>query len=78
MATAFVLAFPYGQPQVLSSYTFSEQLEGPPTVDDGDIAQVKFNAKGCTGGWVCEHRWPQIANMVKFWNTVKGTWSKVC
>lgn len=33
-----------------------------------------INADGsCGGGWVCEHRWREIANMVGFRNAVRGT-----
>ena len=27
----------------------------------------------CSGGWVCEHRWRQVYNMVAFRNVVYGT-----
>jgi alpha-amylase len=26
----------------------------------------------CGGGWICEHRWRQIYNMVRFRNTAQG------
>ena len=26
----------------------------------------------CGGGWICEHRWRQIYNMVRFRNTAAG------
>jgi alpha-amylase len=26
----------------------------------------------CGGGWICEHRWRQIYNMVRFRNTAEG------
>ena len=35
---------------------------------------VPIRADGsCGDGWVCEHRWPAIAHMVRFRNTVNGT-----
>lgn len=35
------------------------------------IISPTFNATGhCVNGWVCEHRWPEIRNMVKFRNAV--------
>lgn len=61
-AVAFTLAYPYGYPQVLSSYHYSRHGDGPPreavhgeggTLNCGDGA-----------GWVCQHQWPEIANMV--------------
>lgn len=26
----------------------------------------------CLNGWICEHRWPEIRNMIKFRNAVKN------
>lgn len=62
LATAFMLAFPYGYPQVMSSYAFTDTDVGPP------------GPGGCSAsGWVCEHRWTTIANMVGFRNVTNGT-----
>ncbi|HWN68107.1 MAG TPA: carbohydrate-binding module family 20 domain-containing protein [Haliangium sp.] len=61
LATAFMLAHPYGYPQVMSSYAFSDGDQGPPAPG------------GCSAsGWVCEHRWTTIANMVRFRNVTNG------
>jgi alpha-amylase len=61
LATAFMLAHPYGYPQVMSSYAFSNTDQGPPAPG------------GCSAaGWVCEHRWTTIANMVGFRNVTNG------
>ena len=61
LATAFMLAHPYGYPQVMSSYAFSNGDQGPP------------GPGGCSAsGWVCEHRWTTIANMVGFRNVTNG------
>lgn len=75
MAAAFMLAWPYGLPQLMSSFKYDEVLEGPPTESDSSIASVKIDVttNGCTNGWICEHRWRQIYNMVKFRNAVQGT-----
>ncbi|HEX6870369.1 MAG TPA: alpha-amylase family protein [Micromonosporaceae bacterium] len=69
LANAFMLAWPYGSPTVMSSYEFSSRDQGPPSDGTG-----KTNNATCfTAGWRCEHRWQVIANMVAFHNTVKGT-----
>jgi len=71
MATAFHLAWPYGIPRVMSSFEFNDGDQGPPADGYGNLRSPTFNADGsCSGGWVCEHRWRQIYNMVKFRNAV--------
>lgn len=74
MATAFHLAWPYGISRIMSSFAFENTDQGPPMDDKSDIISPKFNEEGaCTNGWMCEHRWRQIYNMVEFKNVVKGT-----
>lgn len=71
MATAFHLAWPFGVPRIMSSFSFTNTDAGPPADGNGNINSPTFNADGtCGGGWVCEHRWRQIANMVGFRNAV--------
>ncbi|KAF0291644.1 Alpha-amylase 1 [Amphibalanus amphitrite] len=72
---AFMLAYPYGFTRVMSSYYFGDDTDqGPPHNDDWSTADVVINDDGsCGGGWVCEHRWPAISNMVTFRNAVTGT-----
>ncbi len=60
LATAFMLAWPYGHPKVMSSYAFADGDQGPP-----DTAT-------CAAGWICEHRWPAISSMVAFRNATGG------
>ncbi|GAA5529106.1 carbohydrate-binding module family 20 domain-containing protein [Herpetosiphon gulosus] len=71
LANVFALAWPYGYPQVMSSYNFSNGDQGPPsgTVYSGNTA----NCGGST--WVCEHRWRGIANMVGFRNYTSTAFS---
>ena len=71
MATAFLLAFDYGFTRVMSSYYFTDKNQGPPA-NGNEIAPVVIVNGSCTGGWVCEHRWTPITNMVKFRNIAKG------
>ncbi|XP_060660223.1 alpha-amylase A [Drosophila nasuta] len=71
MASAFMLAHPFGTPRVMSSFAFDDTDQGPPTTDGHNIASPVFNSDlSCSGGWVCEHRWRQIYNMVAFRNAV--------
>ncbi|GGP43233.1 alpha-amylase [Saccharothrix coeruleofusca] len=62
LANVFMLAWPYGAPNVHSGYEFSDRDAGPPPPGE------------CyTSGWKCQHRWTQIAGMVGFRNAVAGT-----
>lgn len=69
MASAFMLAHPHGgnHPRLMSSYYFDDPSQGPPQDSNGNIISREIDSNGtCTKGWVCEHRWPEIANMVRF------------
>lgn len=68
LANVFMLAWPYGYPKVMSSFSFTDSEHGPPAqpVYQNGSAQ-------CGGAWVCEHRWSSIANMVEFRNVTAGT-----
>jgi alpha-amylase len=69
-ASIFMLAHPHGEnhPRLMSSFYFDDPSQGPPqNTSDESIISRGVNSNGaCTNGWVCEHRWPQIANMIKF------------
>ena len=67
LAEAFMIAWPYGVPQVMSSFTFSNPDAGPPTQSNGTV-----NAVSCGNGWECEHRWRSTANMVALRNVAAG------
>lgn len=68
MAIAFMLAHPYGSTRIISSYYFDEYSQSPPSESPG------FNPDNtCTNGYVCEHRWSEIYNMVHFRKVVEGT-----
>lgn len=76
LAVVFMLAHPYGKvTRVMSSYSFSNSDQGPPTASDGNIrAPILLSNGQCdtdNSGWVCEHRWPEILQLVKFRNAVK-------
>ncbi|XP_055703590.1 alpha-amylase A-like [Phlebotomus papatasi] len=75
MAVAFNLAHPYGITRIMSSFYFSYDNidQSPPMDDNQNIISPSINPDGsCGNGWVCQHRWHQIYNMVKFKN-VAGT-----
>jgi alpha-amylase len=63
-ANLFMLAHPYGNARIMSSYYFSNTDQGPPSVgvEKGKYCMDNVN-------WVCEHRWGPIGRMVKWRNT---------
>jgi alpha-amylase len=69
LANIFMLAFPYGYPQVMSSYEFSNPDQGPPADVNGQTHSIYLNGEvNCFGKWKCEHRRTAIANMIGFRN----------
>lgn len=65
LANVFLLAWPYGSPNIHSGYEFTDYDAGPPL---GGHVNACFS-----DGWKCQHSWRQIANMVGFRNAVAGT-----
>ena len=65
LANVFMLAWPYGSPNVYSGYAFTGFDAGPPA--GGDVSACY------TDGWSCQHAWRPVANMVGFRNAVAGT-----
>ncbi|SNS25497.1 carbohydrate-binding module family 20 domain-containing protein [Actinacidiphila glaucinigra] len=65
LANVYMLAWPYGSPNVYSGYEFSDNDAGPP---NGGTVNACYS-----DGWKCQHAWPQIAGMVGFRNAVAGT-----
>ena len=73
LATVFMLAYPYGYPELQSSFEFQTFDQGPPTTATGAIQPVGVGQdSNCGKDWVCEHRWPAIVNMVAFRNQTAG------
>ncbi|TFK99980.1 glycoside hydrolase family 13 protein [Pterulicium gracile] len=64
LAHVFSLAYPYGAPSVLSSYSFSQQDAGSPNNGQASCSSGNYDS------WLCQHRWTAIAGMVGFRNTV--------
>lgn len=74
MAVAFMLAHPYGTPRIMSSFAFDHFDASPPHDGSGNLLSPIINSDlTCGNGWVCEHRWRQIYNMVRFRNAVNQT-----
>ncbi|KAK7067087.1 hypothetical protein SK128_022546 [Halocaridina rubra] len=74
LGVCFSLAHDYGFMRIMSSYYFDNTDQGPPGSSYGGTDDVIINADGtCGGGWVCEHRWNAITQMVHFRNAVVGT-----
>jgi alpha-amylase len=64
LANVFMLAWPYGAPDVHSGYQFSNRDAGPPN---------NGNVNACwQDGWECQHAWPEIEAMVEFRNVSHG------
>eukprot|EP00451_Oxyrrhis_marina_P053518 CAMPEP_0204506544 /NCGR_PEP_ID=MMETSP0471-20130131/109304_1 /ASSEMBLY_ACC=CAM_ASM_000602 /TAXON_ID=2969 /ORGANISM="Oxyrrhis marina" /LENGTH=522 /DNA_ID=CAMNT_0051511549 /DNA_START=42 /DNA_END=1610 /DNA_ORIENTATION=+ len=60
LANVFMLATQYGYPKVMSSYAFDSHDQGPPSYP-----------VSCGNDWICEHRRPEVANMVA-WRKTAG------
>ncbi|MFJ8331048.1 alpha-amylase family protein [Streptomyces sp. NPDC094437] len=64
LANVFMLAYPYGAPDINSGYEWSDVDAGPP--NGGAV-------KACwQDGWKCQHDWPEIRSMVAFRNATRG------
>ncbi|BAP54563.1 alpha amylase [Thioploca ingrica] len=68
LANVFMLAWPYGYPQIMSSYAFDNTDAGPPSTNGITNPIYQGDTPNCFKEWVCEHRWRSIANMVAFRN----------
>ncbi|MFI6864455.1 alpha-amylase family protein [Streptomyces sp. NPDC050421] len=63
LANVFMLASPYGSPNVFSGYEWSDKDAGPPN----------GGAAACgSGGWTCTHAQTAITGMVGFHNATEG------
>ncbi|MDW8810074.1 alpha-amylase family protein [Streptomyces scabiei] len=64
LANVFMLAYPYGAPDINSGYEFTDHDAGPP--NGGTVNACWQN------GWKCQHAWPEIMRMVPFRNATRG------
>lgn len=68
-----MLAHPYGNPRVMSSYEFDHFDQGPPADFSKNILSPEIKEDGsCGNGRVCEHRWRQVYKMADFRNRVRN------
>jgi alpha-amylase len=65
LANVFMLAWPYGAPDINSGYEFTDHDAGPPNNGRVDACWQ--------AGWKCQHAWPEIERMVAFRNATRGT-----
>ncbi len=79
LANVWMLAQPYGYPIVMSSYAFDRDSPasrdaGPPPGGGGAVPLTCAASleTATIGEWVCEHRDPAIAAMVRFRHVVAG------
>ncbi|MFF4493370.1 carbohydrate-binding module family 20 domain-containing protein [Streptomyces sp. NPDC001546] len=64
LAGVFMLAWPYGSPDVHSGYEWTDKDAGPP---NGGAVNACYS-----DGWKCQHAWPQLSSMVAFRNAARG------
>ncbi|MFD8630802.1 carbohydrate-binding module family 20 domain-containing protein [Streptomyces sp. NPDC059656] len=64
LAGVFMLAWPYGSPDVHSGYEWTDKDAGPP---NGGTVNACYS-----DGWKCQHAWREISSMVAFRNTARG------
>ncbi|MBT2441479.1 alpha amylase C-terminal domain-containing protein [Streptomyces sp. ISL-36] len=65
LASVFMLAWPYGSPDVHSGYEWTDKDAGAP---NGGQVNACYS-----DGWKCQHAWREIASMVGFRNAARGT-----
>ncbi|MFG3344998.1 carbohydrate-binding module family 20 domain-containing protein [Streptomyces sp. NPDC048018] len=64
LASVFMLAWPYGSPDVHSGYEWTDKDAGAP---NGHQVNACYS-----NGWKCQHAWREISSMVAFRNTARG------
>jgi alpha-amylase len=65
LANYFVLAYPYGTPQVYDGFDWSAGDQSPPADSSGFVTDTT-----CGSGWECLHRSTGVTGMVGWHNTV--------
>lgn len=73
LAQIFMLAWPYGYPQVYSGFNFASYDEGPPVDENRRTINILNPQNQCQAPWTCEHRLPEVAAMIDFRNFTDKT-----
>lgn len=71
LANAFMLGYPYGNPNIYSGYRFENghKDDGAPNATDTSVPDVTC---GANSKWQCTQRWTSIRGMIGFFNAVNG------
>ncbi|CQB86853.1 Alpha-amylase precursor [Chlamydia trachomatis] len=71
LANAFMLGYPYGNPNIYSGYRFENghKDDGAPGATEDKVEDVDCSP---ITGWQCTQRWTSIRGMVGFFNAVNG------
>lgn len=72
---AFMLAYDYGTPRLLSDYKWDENDNGAPGATATSVPDVNMDEVCSTNSsdWNCEQRWTSTRGMIAFRNYVNGT-----
>lgn len=77
LANAFMLAYDYGTPRLISDYKWDNKDDGAPGANDTAVPDVDFNTECTTAGgsdhYACQQRWGTTRGMIAFHNSVNGT-----
>ena len=75
LANAFMLAYDYGTPRLLSDYKWDENDNGAPGATATSVPDVNMDEVCSTNSsdWNCEQRWISTRGMIAFRNYVNGT-----
>ncbi|MFR0589154.1 type I pullulanase [Bifidobacterium apri] len=75
LANAFMLAYGYGTPRLMSGYKFDDSASGAPGATDTKVPDVDMSQACATnsGDWNCEQRWTSTRGLIAFHNYVGDT-----
>lgn len=69
LAQVFLLTWPYGYPQVFSSFKMNTFDQGPPVDKYLFTRPILDKNLNCNADWLCEHRLPEVPDLVRFRNS---------
>lgn len=68
LAQVFMLTYPFGYPQIYSSYKFQDYNDGPPVDQNLMTLPMLDQNQNCIAPFMCEHKRSYVNNLVKFRN----------